>query len=57
MDPRRGKNKMCLRYMKSKDLQEEMATGSCSCLENSAYRRAWWPTAHGVTKSQTGLRD
>ena len=24
-----------------------------SCLENSMDRGAWWPTAHGVTKSQT----
>ena len=26
-----------------------------SCWENSMDRRAWWATAHGVTKSQTGL--
>ena len=26
-----------------------------SCLENSMDRGAWWATAHGVAKSQTGL--
>ena len=26
-----------------------------SCLENSIVRGAWWPTVHGVTKSQTRL--
>ena len=24
-----------------------------SCLENPMDREAWWPTVHGVTKSQT----
>ena len=24
-----------------------------SCLENSMDREAWWPTVHGVSKSQT----
>ena len=28
-----------------------------SCLENSINREAWWATVHGVTKSQTRLRD
>ena len=28
-----------------------------SCLENSMDRGAWRATAHGVTKSQTRLRD
>ena len=28
-----------------------------SCLENSTDRGAWQATAHGVTKSWTGLRD
>ena len=28
-----------------------------SCLENSMDRGAWQATAHGVTKSQTGLSD
>ena len=29
----------------------------CSCLENSMDRRAWQATVHGVTKSQTRLKD
>jgi len=28
-----------------------------SCLENPMVRGAWQTTVHGVTKSQTGLRD
>ena len=28
-----------------------------SSLKNSIDRRAWWPTVHGVTKSQTGLSE
>ena len=28
-----------------------------SCLQNSMDRGAWWITVHGVTKSQTQLRD
>ena len=28
-----------------------------SCLENPMDRGAWWVTVHGVTKSQTRLRD
>ena len=28
-----------------------------SCLENPMDGRAWWATVHGVTKSQTQLRD
>ena len=28
-----------------------------SCRENSTDRGAWWATGHGVTKSQTRLRD
>ena len=28
-----------------------------SCLENSMHRRVWWAKVHGVTKSQTQLRD
>ena len=28
-----------------------------SCLGNSMDKGAWWVTAHGVTKSQTQLRD
>ena len=29
----------------------------CSCLENPIDRGAWWPTVHGVTKSQTPLKQ
>ena len=29
----------------------------CSCLGNPLDRGAWWPTVHGVVKSQTGLND
>ena len=28
-----------------------------SCLENSMDGGTWWATVHGVTKSQTKLRD
>ena len=28
-----------------------------SCLENPRDRGAWWPTVHGVAKSQTRLSD
>ena len=28
-----------------------------SCLENPMDRGAWWATVHGVTESQTRLRD
>ena len=28
-----------------------------SCLENSMDREAWWAMVHGVTKSQTWLRN
>ena len=29
----------------------------CSCLENPMDREAWWATVHGVTKSQTRLKQ
>ena len=29
----------------------------CSCLENPMDRGAWWATVHGVTKSQTRLKQ
>ena len=28
-----------------------------SCLENSMDREAWWVIVHGVSKSQTGLKQ
>ena len=28
-----------------------------ACLENPTVRGAWWATVHGVTKSQTGLKQ
>ena len=28
-----------------------------SCLKSSMVRGAWWPTVHGVAKSQTRLSD
>jgi len=31
--------------------EEQMATHSYSCLENSMDRGAWWATVHGVAKS------
>ena len=38
-------------------LEEEMAiySSSPSCLENPMDRGSWWPTVHGVTRSQTQL--
>ena len=39
-------------------LQKGMATHSSSLAsKNSMDRRAWWATAHGITKSQTQLSD
>ena len=29
----------------------------CSCLENSMDRGAWWATVHGITESQTRLKQ
>ena len=38
-------------------LEKEMATHStCSCLENSRDRRAWWAAVYGVAQSQTQLK-
>ena len=34
-------------------LEEEMATHSCSCLENLMDREAWWASVHRVEKSWT----
>ena len=38
-------------------LEEEMATHSCSCLEDFIGRGAWWATVYRVTKSQTRLSN
>ena len=38
-------------------LEKEMATHSCSCLENNPRDRgAWWAAVYGVTQSRTRLR-
>ena len=34
-----------------------LASNQYSCLENPMDRVAWWPTVHGVAKSQTQLSD
>ena len=36
-------------------LEKEMATHSCSCLENPMDRGAWQAMVHGVAESQTPL--
>ena len=38
-------------------LEEEVATHSCSCLENPTERGAWWAPVHGVAESQARLND
>ena len=39
-------------------LEQEMATHSSIFLPGKSHARgAWWATAHGVAKSQTGLSD
>ena len=37
-------------------LEKEMATHSCSCLENPRDRGAWWAAVCGVTQSLTRLK-
>ena len=37
-------------------LEEEMATHSCSCLENPRDGEAWWPAIPGVAQSRTRLK-
>ena len=37
-------------------LEKEMATHSCSCLENPKDRGAWWAAVYGVTQSRTCLK-
>ena len=34
-------------------LEKEMATHSCSCLENPRDGGAWWAAVYGVAKSRT----
>ena len=34
-------------------LEKEMATHSCSCLENPKDGGAWWAAVYGVAQSQT----
>ena len=37
-------------------LEKEMATHSCSCLENPRDRGAWWAAIYGVAQSWTRLK-
>uniref|UniRef100_A0A452FYI4 E3 ubiquitin-protein ligase MARCHF2 n=1 Tax=Capra hircus TaxID=9925 RepID=A0A452FYI4_CAPHI len=37
-------------------VEKEMATHSCSCLENPRDGGAWWAAAYGVTQSRTRLK-
>ena len=37
-------------------LEKEMATHSCSCLENPRDGGAWWAAVYGVTQNQTRLK-
>ena len=37
-------------------LEEEMATHSCSCLENPRDHGAWWAAVYGVPQSWTRLK-
>ena len=36
-------------------MEKEMATHSCSCLENPRGRGAWWAAVYGVAQSRTQL--
>ena len=38
-------------------LEKEMATHSCSCLENPRHEEAWWATVYGVAQSRTLLKQ
>ena len=38
-------------------LEKEMATHSCSCLENPRDGGAWWAAVYGVEQSQTRLKQ
>ena len=37
-------------------LEKEMATHSCSCLENPRDGGAWWASVYGVAQSRTRLK-
>ena len=37
-------------------LEKEMATHSCSCLENPKDGGAWWAAVYGVAQSRTRLK-
>ena len=37
-------------------LEKEMATHSCSCLENPRDGGAWWAADYGVAQNQTRLK-
>ena len=37
-------------------LEKDMATHSCSCLENPRDGGAWWAAVYGVTQSWTRLK-
>ena len=37
-------------------LEKEMATHSCSCLENPRDGGAWWAAVYGVAQSRTRLK-
>ena len=37
-------------------LEKEMATHSCSCLENPRDGGAWWAAVYGVAQSRTQLK-
>ena len=43
--------------MGQEDLLEKGSATHYSCLENSLDRGVWWATVHGITRSQTQLRD
>ena len=38
-------------------LEKEMATHSCSCLENPRDGGAWWAAVYGVAQSRTQLKQ
>ena len=38
-------------------MEKEMATHSCSCLENPRDGRVWWAAVYGVAQSRTQLKQ